>query len=1468
VLLVVIALLTLFAAVGISFVFYAEGEAEASRVFREEGTKTLADVDSELLGAYFLTKLIYDEKDDLSGVYSAMRGHSLLRSMYGMFSTNTFPYNGYGRLHTGPGTPAKPAAGQFYNNPYNIDDYYLINYTYYPTDGFLRDPERFGAFQVDPKTGQRLKWIPARTDPTALNTRGEYVGMNANYTYPDLNNMFLAAVNADGQVLVPSFYRPWTGIGPLNPTNPMWSSTVAPPAWAKYATLRPLPFYNPGFPPPEVGGDVRNVPGSGDNDSIWIDIGYPVITAPDGRKFKPLFAPLIMDLDGKLNVNVHGNIRGKNQVHVSNQGWGPSEVNLEFLPYLMNNAKATAEIKNLFLGVQGLSGQTRLYGRYGPDKIPTLNATTNQVTFGGWTAPHHYAQVDVDGMNSATGAPSLPLLLPGWPAVGGLPAGPPAYTTFPSFGLGYENYSAAERKDHPLLYNSINPIRLIIPPSGKYQMTKFNRAFAVSNMERLLRYDDTGREALTSELERLCPINFGNIRVRRLVTTTSYDPDHPGFTPWIFDPTKLTSGTLIAPGTRYELIADVGNPNTGKQPQGAPVPIFDLSILQSLTPGIPPPGSQWGAGGRAAPVVQTITNFDGFPGFSFTIDTRTRLDLSRTLPAYPNPRSATVSTGGRVDFNKAGAQAAFDAAQNARIQLALEIYYRLIRATGAYDPFIYDVKNYKVPPTPGELNALRYLAQLAANIVDFIDTDDYSTPVHWGVFGSPDFVSYLALQLLAQKLPPEAGWVFGTELPRVLLNEAYVEYVDDGVVAVGTPVKTFKVNVWVELHNPLSADATLPDQEPTSGSTSVGRLQLKNFPDPIYKVLITKRNPLIRRLDNSLGSPDNNLSTVNSFLSTSANSLVVLPSNRAYSAPTNQGTTAGGNQGFYLLGPPDSFPSNTVKAPELVPTPTLQSPGMTYKHVVATDGNVPPGPTVMLQRLVNTLLPEQKDPTKPYYNPYITVDYMDLPNTAVNLAATVDALGKKTTPLAVQLRASFGRSQPHAGINLNTQLLKQIPATKAGVSLLTNQPQNTFFAHNVGTTAISRPNFGFTAGPTAKSVVPPKAPTTYPAFDWLIHLDRQLINPMELLHVSAYRPFELTQQFVTAAGKYQHMALWFDESRRIYRVFEVLESHNRAQGVTGVGARIPGKVNINTIWDPEIFLGLCDPPIEAKGPGPVYFDDQDLYTAGDSKTNPATIYWQMMKLRTPGLLNSSGLGLNDRPFRGMATEYSAASVNDLQHQTRGSGIEDTFLRNGLSGTRLFQSPPGEDTEPTTVNPYPQNQLLIKLYSNVTTRSNVFAVWVTVGFFEVTDDTVRPVKLGAELGRDQNRHIRHRFFAIVDRSNLGPFSTTSKVAVTDLGEQTIAVGAISGTSNGIPWSIDVGSQLVASPGTASEIETITVTGVTPATVGPPAMPATITATFTRTHHLGFTLSGYGIPAPVAQLNVHNNATLIPHYSVID
>src|SRR6266851_1060528 len=167
ILLVVISLLTLFAIVGLTFVLYANAEANASKIYREASALNQVDMEPEMLFNMFLSQAIYDAPDDSSGVYSAMRGYSLARSMYGFnydasgTIVNTTPFNGTGRLHTTGGPP--PSYGTPFSQPpfnaapYNMtnpDDWYFVNYTYFRDDAqlkppntafdmtFLRDPER------------------------------------------------------------------------------------------------------------------------------------------------------------------------------------------------------------------------------------------------------------------------------------------------------------------------------------------------------------------------------------------------------------------------------------------------------------------------------------------------------------------------------------------------------------------------------------------------------------------------------------------------------------------------------------------------------------------------------------------------------------------------------------------------------------------------------------------------------------------------------------------------------------------------------------------------------------------------------------------------------------------------------------------------------------------------------------------------------------------------------------------------------------------------------------------------------------------------------------------------------------------------------------------------------------------------------------------------------------------------------
>src|SRR3954469_9679074 len=79
VLLVVIAMLTLFSAMALSFVFYAESEAVVSDTASLALNKTAPGADPELVLTHFLSQLIYGTNNPSS----AIRGYDLGRTMYG-----------------------------------------------------------------------------------------------------------------------------------------------------------------------------------------------------------------------------------------------------------------------------------------------------------------------------------------------------------------------------------------------------------------------------------------------------------------------------------------------------------------------------------------------------------------------------------------------------------------------------------------------------------------------------------------------------------------------------------------------------------------------------------------------------------------------------------------------------------------------------------------------------------------------------------------------------------------------------------------------------------------------------------------------------------------------------------------------------------------------------------------------------------------------------------------------------------------------------------------------------------------------------------------------------------------------------------------------------------------------------------------------------------------------------------------
>jgi hypothetical protein len=1433
ILLVVLFMLTLFAIAGLSFVLYADAEAAAARLHREANTLIdVPDMEPELAFSYFLGQLIYDVRDDEGGIYSALRGHSLGRNMYGLFytatnnvtftySNNTVPFVGVGRLHTDPALAGQMGGP---NNPYGVDDYILPNYTYYRSDGFLRDPERLSG---EGRTSATAAWTyrQYRTDPYDANQRpGPYVGgFNAPYTYPDLNNMFLAHIrSSDGRVVLQSFHRgDWTGFGSLAPSNPNWTSNDP---TMKYRVMRPRPIdqllpgetwppNRPYFPLPEdEGGDVKNlIHAPGGNDSIWIDIGAPVMTLPGGKKYKMLVAPLIIDLDGRVNLNVHGNLmnvigtdpQGQPiKAHGSNQGWGPWEVNLGWV--MANN-----EWQRLFLGSP--NNRPQLWGKYGPDKAPSAVGTVSGL---GTPSPHFYAQVDYNASREPPLAPVVPwdvngdrLQLPGFG--GANPLRP--FPGFPNdrYGNGFDPSVVGQREriDHAREYNpQKSPI--FAPPASATARPNDDRVFAASNMAALFRVNDTGSEAITSELIRLCPDNFVNRpdadRIRRLVTTHSFDMNQAGVVPYVYN---VQGQPNLLPGT-----------DPTRAPVGAALPYPNPAWR---VPGQLPAGMSLGY-----PYNEFRSNdWRALTAASVSASDVARLDLNRALSRYPSYTGAT-SYDGRFDpinptpyVPPAPSPDApyltirnqFNNGRTTRHTFADAIYRRLLQITG--------LPPVRIPlrPTDEELAPRRWLAQLAVNIVDYLDEDDISTAFNFYterdaypsgrrsprlnpqtgeiIPGDPPF----DIGALSRRDPSDPRseedpefpryWVFGTELPKVVVNEVLVEHQPPANPA---PGDRYQVNVWVELLNTMQVLPTtnvgLLRQDGFPIRLNMPALQLPvlsdsrdefNTPRPQasqayapYKVVVanrimSRRDPNGNVLnDNVLGTPDRIRAQTDDRDFQRPAKRMDGTDQRAHTAPAvpspyidSQGGTTGSP--FFLLGPLVEDARNTIKGVRdggRVPdaTPIIKSPNLSYKVTVNTDrvpepNDGPEGVTVLLRRLANPHLPHNPNRTiltfqnqvigffqgrlvtttvenitlNPWYNPYVTVDYLEAnPLNDTGNPDNVYASRGKRQPYASYVKRA---SVPGTAITPDSPVADQqlvVPPPPPDPPLKT--------IHNFGQMNVPLP-------PNER-------------YEWLVHLDRELISPMELLHVSGYPPHLLTQKFISpppndpaALAPFQHYVPWFDQdlagtntSHRLYRFFEHVQCYDRVAGTSASGLRVPGNVNINSIWDLEVFKAVCD-PAAAGAPNPNYFTEAQI----------DQIFAQMMTRRSPGGAPRPG----DQPFWGMAVGLVPPPNGRAPNFTAG-GIEQTLLASDGTGTRrLFQPPPSGAPDDPSYHPYLQMQLLTKIFNNVTTRSNVFAVWATVGFFEVIDDAARPVKLGAELGRAEGRHIRHRMFAIIDRTAL-------------------------------------------------------------------------------------------------------------------
>lgn len=98
---------------------------------------------------------------------------------------------------------------------------------------------------------------------------------------------------------------------------------------------------------PAIAGDV-DADNDGYADSMWLDLGMPVFTNKDGTRFKPLFGVVIEDMDGKLNVNAAGNWPSESNASTGHYGMGRGPAEIAWERTLAEFSDGTSKAKSLF----------------------------------------------------------------------------------------------------------------------------------------------------------------------------------------------------------------------------------------------------------------------------------------------------------------------------------------------------------------------------------------------------------------------------------------------------------------------------------------------------------------------------------------------------------------------------------------------------------------------------------------------------------------------------------------------------------------------------------------------------------------------------------------------------------------------------------------------------------------------------------------------------------------------------------------------------------------------------------------------------------------------------------------------------------------------------------------------------------------------------------------------------------------
>jgi hypothetical protein len=353
-------------------------------------------------------------------------------------------------------------------------------------------------------------------------------------------------------------------------------------------------------------------------------------------------------------------------------------------------------------------------------------------------------------------------------------------------------------------------------------------------------------------------------------------------------------------------------------------------------------------------------------------------------------------------------------------------------------------------------------------------------------------------------------------------------------------------------------------------------------------------------------------------------------------------------------------------------------------------------------------------------------------------------------------------------------------------------------------------NYGYQNAPTPSATSKP--------FSWLTWNNRPFTNPMELLLVPHESPERLLRDFTTGVGT--PPSPYTGVSSTSYWAFK----HLGRTLQSGDGASITQAPYLYRILDyvgvPSPFVGT-DTVFSPDKFGSGAFPKQEIISTyiGANWDQALASYLhppfsRVSNYRDPGRVNINTIAAVDDPDNSMTWQaiINGSTTSPAWQALIASRRDDTGLGNDVTTPdsskpsvfwnpfrtaggaayrlpRLPLNPPDPEINVTMLRPHPADanrplfsplpdptrpyvdpnqhayfryQDLMRLSNSLTTRSNVYAVWITVGYFEVAPAPSGPSgvnyniypdgwQLGAELGSDTGDIQRHRAFYIFDRS---------------------------------------------------------------------------------------------------------------------